>query len=219
MKGNKVEEANAFCFYCVILKLSLKKKIARDLKFAVCHRKAKKKSMHFRNMDLDNPLKLVPLNEEDQDALDDIDEADTTVATSRGRLRGGEGTSNSKRFSSVPASASMPDRRHESADESMDDEDDFLMRRILQSKLRDSRAMTSTSMYSTAGVDSGQSPGHRNVLSSPLRKSRPYQQPLHHHHQRHQHFCRSSSAAINPTAAAFNRLASFNEIDQNSDLS
>lgn len=40
-------------------KLSLKDKIARDLKFAVCHHKAKKKSLSFRNMDLDNTLKLV----------------------------------------------------------------------------------------------------------------------------------------------------------------
>jgi hypothetical protein len=51
----------------------------RDFKFAICHHKAKKKSDTFRNLDLDNTLKIIAARE--YDLL----------------------SSESKRFSSMPA--------------------------------------------------------------------------------------------------------------------
>lgn len=97
--------------------------MARDFKFAVCHRKAKKKSLHYRNMDLDNPLKLVPLREEPNHMSLKITDNETSPNRS----------SRPTRHSSVPPSSSLQIKQYDDQpdNDDDDDEDDYLVRRVM----------------------------------------------------------------------------------------
>ncbi len=49
--------------------MSIREKIVRDFKFAICESKAKKRTLNFQNMNLDNSIKIVASTNKNQNSL------------------------------------------------------------------------------------------------------------------------------------------------------